>query len=95
MVMADFLTAMKYMMPIKIFILNNGQLGMIMQEQKIEGYPNWQTELYNCNFAEYAKNCGGLGFKVTEPKQLPTVVDEALASDKPTIVDIVTDAKRF
>ena len=95
MVMGDFLTAVKYKMPVKIFLLNNKQLGMIMQEQKIEGYQNWQTDLYNCNFAEYAKSCGGDGVKVTEPGQLPTAVDDALASDKPTIVDIDTDAKRF
>ena len=45
MVMGDFLTAVKYELPIKIFVFDNRQLGMIMQEQKVEKYPNWQTEL--------------------------------------------------
>jgi pyruvate oxidase len=39
MVMGDFLTAIKYDLPIKVFILNNRQLGMIMQEQKSRGVP--------------------------------------------------------
>ena len=43
---------------------------MIMQEQKVENYPNWQTDLYNCDFAEYARNCGGLGIKVVDPIKL-------------------------
>ena len=52
MVMGDFLTAVKYGLPVKVFLFNNKQLGMIMQEQRVENYPNWQTNLYNCNFAE-------------------------------------------
>ena len=95
MVMGDFLTAVKYKMPVKIFLFNNKQLGMILQEQKIENYPNWQTELYNCDFAEYAQNCGAVGIKVTDPNELLGAVNEALAEEKPVIVDIATDARRF
>ena len=95
MVLGDFLTAHKYSLPVKVFVMNNKHLGMIMQEQKIEGYEGWQTELYDFNFANFAQNSGGLGIKVTEPQDLPEAVDRALKSDKPTIVDIDTDPKRF
>lgn len=94
-VMGDFLTALKYKMPIKIFVINNKSLGMIKQEQKVEGYPITQTELYDFNFAEYANNSGGLGIKVAEPKELEFAVQKALLSKKTTIVDIVTDPRRF
>ena len=95
MVMGDFLTIVKYGLPVKVFLFNNKQLGMIMQEQRVENYPNWQTDLYNCNFAEYARNCGGTGIKVTDPKELESAVEEALLSEDPTIVDIDTDPRRF
>ena len=95
MVMGDFLTAVKNDLCIKIFIFNNKQLGMIMQEQKVEVYPNWQTDLYNCNFAQYAQNCGGVGIKVDDPKDLPAAVDRAFAINSPVIVDIDTDPRRF
>jgi pyruvate oxidase/acetolactate synthase-1/2/3 large subunit len=95
MVMGDFLTAVKYKLPIKIFLFNNKQLGMIMQEQKVEVYPNWQTDLYNCEFADYAEDCGGIGIKVTDPKDLPAAVEKALLINKPVIVDIDTDPRRF
>ena len=83
MVMADFLTAVKYSLPVKVFLFNNRQLGMIMQEQKVEGYTNWQTELYNCDFAEFARNCGGIGIAVAGPSELGGAVD------------IDTDPRRF
>jgi thiamine pyrophosphate-dependent acetolactate synthase large subunit-like protein len=95
MVMGDFLTAVKYKLPLKVFIFNNGQLGMIMQEQMVENYPNWQTELQNPDFAGYAEDCGGVGIRVDEPEELPKAVDKALKLNKPVIVDINTDPRRF
>ena len=95
MVLGDFLTALKYGLAVKVFVMNNKRLGMIMQEQKVEGYESWQTDLYDYNFADFAEHSGGLGIKVTEPSQLRAAVDEALFATKPTIVDIDTDPRRF
>lgn len=95
MVMPDFLTTLKYELPVKVFVMNNKSLGMIQQEQKIEGYESWQTELYNYNFADFAEHSGGLGIKVTEPSELETAVEKALSSEKAAIVDIDTDPRRF
>jgi len=95
MVMEDFLTALKYQMPVKVFVLNNQSLGMIQQEQKVEGYQRWQTELYNFDFAAFAEHSGGNGIKVTEPSELEAAVDRALSASKPVIVDIDTDPRRF
>ncbi|MEM2968688.1 MAG: thiamine pyrophosphate-binding protein [Candidatus Bathyarchaeia archaeon] len=95
MVMADFLTALKYRMPVKVFVLNNQSLGMIQQEQKVEGYESWQTELYNYNFADFAAHSGGVGIKVVEPAELEGAVENALSLSKAVIVDIDTDARRF
>jgi len=66
-----------------------------MQEQKVEGYESWQTELYDFDFADFAEHSGGVGIKVTEPSQLAAAVDKALSMSKPVIVDIDTDPRRF
>lgn len=95
MVLGDFLTAVKYELPISVFVFNNHELGMIMQEQKVERYPKWQTELLNCDFAEFANNCGGLGIKVNSPQELEPAIKQALESELPVIVDIETDPTRF
>jgi thiamine pyrophosphate-dependent acetolactate synthase large subunit-like protein len=94
-VMGDFLTALKYDLPVKVFVLNNKSLGMIEQEQKVEGYPSAHTGLFDFSFADYAEHSGGVGIKVTEPSQLEAAVDRALAANKATIVDIDTDSRRF
>ena len=95
MVMADFVTAVRNDLPIKLFLFNNHQLAMIMQEQMVEKFPNWETELYNPDFAAYARDCGGVGINVKDPQELPGAVDKALSIDKPVIVDIETDPRRF
>ena len=95
MVIGDFLTALKYNLPVKVFVINNKRLGMIMQEQKVEGFESWQTDLYDFSFADFAEHSGGLGIKVTEPNELEAAVDKALSSAKPAIVDIDTDPRRF
>lgn len=92
MVMGDFLTAVKYNLPVKIFIFNNQELGMIMAEQKNENYPNWNTHLQNCDFAEFANNCGGIGLKVNDSNQLKIAIKKAFETDKPIIIDITTDS---
>ncbi len=95
MVLGDFLTALKYNLPVKVFVMNNKHLGMIMQEQKVEGYEISQTDLHDFSFADFAELSGGLGIKVTEPGQLEGAVETALKSGKPAIVDIDTDPRRF
>lgn len=95
MVMADLTTAARNKLPVKVFVLNNGQLGMIMQEQKTEQYPNWQTELHNPDFARYAELCGATGIGIEEPGELRGAVKKALDAKGPALVDIVTDPRRF
>jgi thiamine pyrophosphate-dependent acetolactate synthase large subunit-like protein len=95
MVMADFLTAVKYELPVKVFLMNNHQLAMIMQEQKVENYPNWQTQLHNPDFASYAQECGGTGIRVKDPEKLRAAISKALNKEGPVLVDIETDPRRF
>ena len=95
MAMADFMTAVKYNLSMVVVILNNRQLGMIQVEQKMENYPNFGTDLVNTDFAAYAENSGGTGMKVTRPADLAEAVRKAIKIDRPVIIDIDTDPKRF
>ncbi|MDD1730024.1 MAG: thiamine pyrophosphate-dependent enzyme [Methanospirillum sp.] len=95
MAMADFVTAVKYDLPMVVIILNNQELGMIRVEQKIEYYENFATDLKNPDFAMYAKSCGGEGKRVTEPEDLGRAVRWGMQQEKPVIIDIDTDPDRF
>jgi pyruvate oxidase len=95
MAMADFVTAVKYNLPMVVVVLNNRQLGMIQVEQMMENYPNYATDLLNPDFARYADICGGLGIHVGRPEELRPAILAAMSSFKPVIVDVDTDPKRF
>lgn len=91
MLMADFVTAVKYQKPVMVVLFNNSRLGMIKFEQEVHGLPEFGTDLLNPNFAAYAEAAGGRGFLVTDPSDVEGALAEALKSDKPSIVDIHTD----
>ncbi|MGY0692233.1 pyruvate oxidase [Virgibacillus sp. FSP13] len=91
MVMHDFVTAVKYDLPIKVIVLNNGKIGMIKYEQEEMGNLNYETDLSEVNFAEFAKSCGGDGFHVERQEELSSTMKQAFLSNKPAIIDVAID----
>jgi pyruvate dehydrogenase (quinone) len=92
MLMGEFLTAVKYNLPIVVVIIKNNTLGQIKWEQIVFlGNPEYGCELHNPNFAKYAEACGGLGFTVERPEEIRPALESALASGKPSIVEVVVD----
>ncbi len=93
--LAEFTTAVKYHMPITLVLLNNSELAKISREQRGGNYHVWQTSLHNPNFAEYAQNCGGLGIRVTQAAGLRPALEQALAHDGPSLVEIISSADQL
>ena len=91
--MTEFTTAVKYGMNLTHILLHNRELGKISKEQRAGNWEVWQTSLHNPNFAEFAQNCGGLGIRVTSSDELNTALNQALGSDRPALVEIMTDAE--
>ncbi len=92
--MGEFTTAVKYGMPITHVLLNNDELGKISREQIGALRPVWQTSLHNPDFAEYARICGGQGFRVNEVDELAPALRAALAvEDGPTLVEVRVSAR--
>jgi pyruvate oxidase len=88
MLMADFVTAVKYRLPIKVVVLDNHRLAMIKFEQEVEGYPEFGTELTNPDFAAYAEACGARGIRVEHQDQLADALADALKHPGPVLVDV-------
>ena len=92
MLMADFVTAVKYQLPIKIVIIKNNVLGQIKWEQMVFlGNPEFGVQLQEINFAEFAHACGGVGFTVDDPAQCATVMEQFLTAPGPAILQAVVD----
>ena len=92
MLMADFVTAVKYELPIKVIVIKNNVLGQIRWEQMVMlGNPEYAVELQPMDFAMFARACGGVGLTVTEPDKCGDVLREALNAPGPALVEAVVD----
>jgi pyruvate dehydrogenase (quinone) len=92
MLMADFVTAVKYKLPIKVVIIKNNTLGQIKWEQMVFlGNPEYGVDLYPIDFAAFAHACGGVGFSVDDPAECGLAIDEFLASPGPAILQASVD----
>jgi pyruvate dehydrogenase (quinone)/pyruvate oxidase len=92
MLMAEFATAVKYQLPIKVFVIKNNTLGMIKWEQMVFlGNPEYGCELQPIDFAAFAQACGGIGITVDDPEQCGPVIDQALTAKGPVLVEAVVD----
>lgn len=85
----EFATAVNFKIPVKVIVMNNNALGMVRQ---------WQSLFYECRYAETTLNratdfvklaeaFGGTGFRVEKPEELQEILEKALATDGPVIID--------
>jgi pyruvate dehydrogenase (quinone)/pyruvate oxidase len=92
MLMAEFATAVKYELPIKIVIVKNNTLGQIKWEQMVFlGNPEYGCDLQPIDFVAFARACGGAGFRIEDPAQCGAVLDQALGTPGPVLVEAVVD----
>src|SRR5450432_1600392 len=92
MLMAEFATAVKYQLPIKVIVLKNNTLGQIKWEQMVFlGNPEYGCELQPIDFTAFARACGGHGFTIDDPATCGDILDEALAMREPTLIEAVVD----
>ncbi len=93
MLMAEFHTACRYRLPIKVVVNNNNALGQILWEQMVLGYPEHGVRFGDPqpDFAAWARGCGGFGTHVVKGEQLPAALAEAFAHPGPALVDVAVD----
>ena len=92
MLMADFVTAVKYKLPIKVVIIKNNTLGQIKWEQMVFlGNPEYAVDLAPIDFAEFAHACGGVGFTVEDPEQCGDAMEAFLNAPGPAVLQAVVD----
>jgi pyruvate dehydrogenase (quinone)/pyruvate decarboxylase len=90
--MAEFATAVKYQLPVKILVLSNRSLAEVRFEQEELGNPSFGCDLSPIDFAAYAKACGAQGFRCTKFEEVNSAVHSLLNASGPAILDAVVDA---
>ncbi|HYG12231.1 MAG TPA: thiamine pyrophosphate-dependent enzyme [Pyrinomonadaceae bacterium] len=92
MLMGEFLTAVKYKLPITVVIIKNNTLGQIKWEQIVFlGNPEYGCELHNPDFAKFAAACGGVGITVERPEEIRPALERALSSGQAAVVEVLVD----
>lgn len=91
MLLGDMATIVQYKLPIKLIVFDNRALGMVKLEMEVAGLPDWQTNMYNPDFAAVAKAMGMESYSVTEPDRVEETLKKALASEGPVLVRVCTD----
>lgn len=85
--MQDFVTAVKYDLPMILVVFNNQKIQLIEHEQEEMGNKATETNLANIDFAAFARACGGEGYTAKSRSELKDALAKAKASRKPVVVD--------
>jgi pyruvate dehydrogenase (quinone)/pyruvate oxidase len=92
MVMADFATCVQHNLPVKVVVLKNNTLGQIKWEQMVFlGNPEFGCDLLPIDFAAIARACGGTGFRIDKAEQCGELLETALSTPGPVLVEAVVD----
>lgn len=85
----EFATAVNFKLPVKVIVMNNNALGMVRQWQSLfyEGRYAETTLNRATDFVKLAEAFGGTGFRVEKPEDLQEILEKALATDGPVIID--------
>jgi acetolactate synthase-1/2/3 large subunit len=88
----EMATAKQYGAHIIVIVYNNGGYNSIRMHQEAQ-YPGrpYGTELLNPDFAALGRAYGGLGLRVSSDAEFLPAFREALAADRPALIEVITD----
>ncbi|AEF93172.1 acetolactate synthase, large subunit, biosynthetic type [Desulfotomaculum nigrificans CO-1-SRB] len=88
----ELATAVDYELPVNVAILNNGYLGMVRQWQELLYNRRYShSEMTNPDFVKLAEAYGAEGYQVTRKDEVAEVLQSAIQSRKPVLMDFVVE----
>jgi acetolactate synthase-1/2/3 large subunit len=86
----ELATCVTESIPVKVFIMNNGYLGMVRQWQELFWDRRYSSVDMGSSpdWVKLAEAFGATGMRVEEKSELPGVLDRALATEGPVICDV-------
>ena len=92
MSLAEIMTCVREEIPVTAVVFNNGQWGAEKKNQ-IDFYDDRYvgTNLTNPSFAEVSRAMGGNGIRVEKADEVGDALTEAVASQRPTVLEIMTN----
>ena len=93
MCIQEMITAVENNLPVKVAILNNQYLGMVRQWQQLFYEKQYCATCLKMapDFVKLAEAYGAVGLRATKPSEVEQVIQEAIASPKPVLMDFVVN----
>ncbi len=92
----EYDTCLRYGIKITTVILNDSCWGMIKNSEAKKAAPGKEfigLYLRDVRYDKVIEDLGGYGEYVTKPEDIGAAIDRALAQDKPSVVNVMTDVK--
>ena len=90
----ELATCVKYEIPVKVLVLNNGYLGMVRQWQELFYRERYSATCIGCEktgFEAIARGFGAIGMTIESPSDVDDALREAKEIDAPVVIDFRVD----
>ena len=84
-------TAVRLALPLVVLVWRDNGYGVIRWKQQLRFGRTSAVEFGNPDLLQYAGSFGAIGYRVTEPSELRPVLEEALNSKVPAVIDCPVD----
>lgn len=84
-------TAVRLKLPLVIMIWNDAEYGLIRWKQEAHFGQAAHIAFTNPDFVKLADAFGAIGLRVSKSEELPKVLKQALAADRPVVIDCPVD----
>jgi acetolactate synthase-1/2/3 large subunit len=81
-------TAVKYGINIVAVIFNDGFYGNVRRDLELDWGGDYETSFVNPDFAKMAETYGAKGITVNDPTKVNEAIEEGIASNMPTLIDV-------
>lgn len=88
MYLAEFTTAVRHKLPIRVVVLKDGVWGEEWSLQEKWGLDSYGVEFHNPDFARFAEACGGAGLVAGSAADFETRLRAALQDGRPSILEV-------
>lgn len=89
---SELATCKDYSLPVKIFLIDNGYLGMVRQlQQKFYGSRYSETKISNPDFVKLAESFGVKAIRVSKEEEIMPALKEVFATNEPALIDFVVE----
>ncbi len=91
----ELLTAVQNNIPVIWIIFNNGEFNIIKKLLINNFGEEAFMQFMNPDYVMYAKACGAEGYRVEKLEDFEGVLQKAIASNKPTLIDVVVESEVY